>query len=140
VKAVNVFDFRALTDHKNKLTFVTLRNSIKALMSQASNIDSSPFLLEENTATLHYAFVLVPLNPLNKVITTKVNQLINSGLVEKMEKAQFYDHKTSKNDEQKALILTMDHLGVCFLIIMICLVLCCAVFTAECLIKRYGNA
>jgi hypothetical protein len=71
---------------------------------------------------------------LNNIFIKYIDQLVSSGLIQKLEQNKVKTSQHSKQvEEQELQPLTMDHLGVCFAAIMICSGLCCFVFFIECL-------
>jgi spore germination protein GerM len=112
---------------------------MEVLMSKDTNKDSSLYFLEENLATYPHCFIFPKFHPFNKVFIKKINQLISSGLVEKLANTEVFKLEKKQNDEQQPRPLTMDHVGVCFVAIMICLGLSFVVFTVEYLIKYFVN-
>jgi hypothetical protein len=128
-------DYTDFAEPENKLTFTTFRNGGKTWMLQKTNAASSLHLLEENTATLH-SCLLFPYNLPSKTFIKKIDQMITSGLVARILKKEYAVYRDTKHDDtQEAQPLNMDHLGICFIAIMICLGICCAVFMIECLAR-----
>jgi hypothetical protein len=78
---------------------------------------------------------------MNKVINRKIDQLLQSGIIQKFEKERLsaMDQVGKSDHEEIAQVLKMKHLGICFTAIMILLALSCVVFLIECLVGRiYG--
>jgi hypothetical protein len=141
MKIDEIIDYRALAEPANKWTMIIMRRDMLAFISHSSKKDSSLHFLEQNTATFHFSFVLPRLNDFTKVFMTKVDQLISGGLPEKMTSELIYmrDKLYKQNDNETARPLTMDHLGVCFAVIISCLGFSCIVFIIEHLSKRFVN-
>jgi hypothetical protein len=119
------------------LTTLFYRNHIKAVASQEKSL--SIHLLDEDTATLHFSLIFSRFKPLNRIFTGKVDQLISSGIVQKLQKddsTSIFTRHQSQN-EKKAQKLTMDHIGVCFAAILSCLGLSLVVFLIELLSKYF---
>jgi hypothetical protein len=122
-----------ISEPKNKLTLFTLREQAKTWMLQQSNVASSLHFLEENTATLHFC-LLFPHSVPSSLFIKKIDQMMSSGLVQRLRKQENEVHRDTKHDkDEKKLSLSMDHLGICFIVVMSCLGICCVVFVIECL-------
>jgi hypothetical protein len=119
-------DLSTFAEHQNKLTTLVFRKDFKAM-----NRDCTDYLLETNTATLHYSMLFIRLHPWNQVLIKKVDQLFTAGIIQKLENERNLHKQEAKPDDGKARSLTMDHLGICFATIMICLGLSCIAFVVE---------
>jgi hypothetical protein len=112
------------------------------LLFTAKNISkpSSVHFLNENLATHHFCMLFKKGRLLNKVMNRKINGLLQAGIITKFETERNEPTKRviKQNLEEavgsQAQVLTMDHLGLCFVIIAICWGLCCVVFAIECLV------
>jgi hypothetical protein len=91
-------------------------------------------MLDENTDTVHYSLMLNRDNPYKNSFFTKVDQIVSSGIAQKLDEKQNRANVLEIKD-QGAVPLTMDHLGICFALILVCLGLSCAVFVIERIIK-----
>jgi hypothetical protein len=93
----------------------------------------SVYLLDENSATLHYSLAFNRSNPYNRIFNKKIDQLISGGLVLKFEqiRTSYHRRQPKQEDSQEPQILTVQHLEICFIAIMICLGLSCLVFMIE---------
>jgi hypothetical protein len=88
--------------------------------------------MNENTATLLYSMHFVRYKPWNSIFIKKFDQLNSNGLVQKIDNNQNRKIREDKHSEdEKPRPLTMNHVGVCFAIIMVCLSLSCIVFAIE---------
>jgi hypothetical protein len=125
-------------DHANKISFVVIRKETQ--LGHALNTDKPTSLnfIEENLITDHFCLLLVKSSPLNKIINRKIDQLLQAGIIQKFENERFEAIKRldkSDNDDI-AQVLTLEHLGLCFIAIMIMLALSCVVFVVECVVGR----
>jgi hypothetical protein len=128
-------DNSIFAEHKNKLTMLKLRQKYKFILAIRKIADPSLHLLDTNTATLHYSLLFYSVHFLTSRFLKKVDELTLSGIIQKLEK----NHNTAEVgmniEEPEAQKLTMEHLGICFVAILICLVLSCVVFAVECLTR-----
>jgi hypothetical protein len=138
-----VYDETIFAQHENKLTTLYYRNRYNARKAQPGNEGLSIHLLDEDTVTLQFSLMTFRYNPLNKNFLEKIDQLITGGIVEHgLESDNSIGHsKTRLNsktkvEDKKPEPLKMDHLGVCFAAILICLGLSCVVFFMEFLSKH----
>jgi hypothetical protein len=120
-------DDAALAEHQNKLTYFVFREATRKLKR---TVRPSYRFLDENSATLQFSLFFNRNNFYNKQFIEKVDQLISSGLTQKIESDQVA-HNQDRDDEQEARPLTFEHLELCFATFMICLGLCCVVFAIE---------
>jgi hypothetical protein len=133
-------EMTATKDHKNKLTFIAFRKVSNTIMSQQSKKGISIHFLDENTLTYHFSLMFAVPNSKNKIFIKKIDQIITAGLAQKVEVGQESVDREAKIDAKfEPQPLTMDHLGVCFIVIIVCLALCCVVFLAEVLMRRLTN-
>jgi hypothetical protein len=91
------------------------------------------YLLDEDTATFHFSLLFFRASMYRKIFFKKVDQMISSGLVQRIETRMnqvAYEEK-QKVEASTPQQLTMEHLGICFLAILICLALSFLVFVAE---------
>jgi hypothetical protein len=127
-------DYSIFSDYANKLTQLVLRQATSTFLSQQANKATSVHLLDENTATFHFSLMLPRPNSANKLFFQIVDQLLSGGLIQKLEADRNFVPLSHKQlEEESPQQLTMNHLGICFAVIMICLALCCIVFLVECL-------
>jgi uncharacterized protein YqgQ len=133
-------DIQIFSDHLNRGSAFTMRKEMGNKF--AVDLDAAPsvYFLDENLATFMFSIFLKKSSRMNKVINRKIDQLIQSGIVQKLEDYRLKAIKLAearRNDEaaqQKAKILTMDHLGLCFVIIAICWGISFVVFLLECVV------
>jgi hypothetical protein len=134
------FDYAAFTEHSNKFSALLHRKLFRATVTSASG--KKPFFdyIEEDILTLHFSILLKKHNPLNRVFNTKIDQLVQSGIVQHLVAGQFAHSKKvtdKQNEEEKHEIpeqLTMEHFEFCFYAVLIGLALSCFVFLLELLI------
>jgi hypothetical protein len=132
--------FTALGEPGNKLTMALLHKKFKTLSSRESNEELSVQLLDDVTATLHYCLMFHRPKPLTQIFIRKIDQLISSGIVRRIEEQESTrDQQPARYRDQEAQPLTMDHLGVGFVVILSFLVLSCVAFLIECLTKFFIN-
>jgi hypothetical protein len=130
----------ALGEPANKLTMAVLRKEFKSGSLRLSNEKFSFHLLDEDSVTLHFCLIFPRSEPLNQIFFKKVDELISSGIVSHFEEQEsIAGVQPARHRDQEAQPLTMDHLGVCFAIILICLGLSCVVFLIECLTKYFAD-
>lgn len=132
-------DYRAFADHDKKVTFLTLRKALQIWLANVTDKETSIHFVDKNTATLHFSMTFLRSNTsINQVFIRKIDQFVSAGLVQKMEEDRHVTSRSKWTDNsQKPQPLTMDHLGVCFVVIMICLGLCCVVFMVECVVSTF---
>jgi hypothetical protein len=128
----NLPDYKILTEPENKLTLLVLRKLTKTFLARYLNKAPSLHLLEENTATLHFSLMFYRTSPLKFIFLKTIDQLIDNGVVQKIvETSSLADRKVNQDDEPSPQQLTIDHLGICFVVIVICLGISCTVFILE---------
>jgi hypothetical protein len=105
---------------------------------------SSFHLLDENFATIHFSMLFGRSNPLNIVFIRKIDQLLSGGLLLKHNNYEIFYHPSQQEEEQVPKKLTMDHLGICFVAVTVCLGLSCIAFMIELLrayiVKQVGSS
>jgi hypothetical protein len=101
--------------------------------------------IKEDLLTLHMSMLMKKHSPFNKIFNIKIDQLIQSGIVQKFVKIQ-YANATKiaiKEKEEEKLQnpekLTMEHLTLCFYAVLIGLALSCVVFVFEVLIGCFSG-
>jgi spore germination protein GerM len=108
-------------------------------MAQNSSKESSLHLLDENFVTFHICLVLPRGEHLNPTFMKQIDRLTTSGLVQKFEKEKnLVNTRATHGDDEDPRPLTMDHLGVCFIAVMIFLCLSLVIFTVECLSRSFA--
>jgi hypothetical protein len=112
------------------------RKHQQKLFNNASNFSPSLHLLEENLATLHFSVLLKKTRNWNKIFIEKIDQLISAGIAQRIQ----LETPPFKKEEQDPERLTMDHLGVCFIIVGIFWALSCVVFAAEWFTKLVNDS
>jgi hypothetical protein len=125
-------------EHANKISFVVYRKGTLLWSALMSDKPTSLHFIEEDFLTDHFCLYLEKSSPLNKIINRKIDQLLQAGIIQKFEDERFEATKrVSKSDnEEIAQMLTLEHLGLCFIAIMILLALSCVVFVIECVVGR----
>jgi hypothetical protein len=93
-------------------------------------------LLEENVATLHISVLWIWRNRYIDIFKHKIDQLISAGLVQKTFDMDSVFKRIEINTDFVPKQLTLEHLGLCFIIISVCWALCLAVFFLELLVKK----
>jgi hypothetical protein len=123
-----------VVDHENKFSYITNLKESQNELASISDKKSSVYYIEEDLATLHYAMSLKKSSPMNKVINRKIDQLLQAGIIQKFEKERFgsLDRVEKSDHEEVNQMLTLEHLGICFVAIMMLLALSCVVFVIEC--------
>jgi hypothetical protein len=131
----SLFNFSTYMEHSNKISRMMLRKESVNQQTIFKGGTSSMYFLKEDIITFYYSFLFKKGSPLNKVVNRKIGQLLQGGIIQKAEEERFEASKRAAKykDEDNPEILTMDHLGLCFIAIMICLGLGCIVFAIECL-------
>jgi chromatin remodeling complex protein RSC6 len=113
---------------------------VNDIISKKSN--QKPFFgyIKEDFITMHLSMMLRKHSPLNSAFIKKIDQLIESGIVNRFVEAQFAEStkiKNKQNEEEKQEKpeqLTMEHLELSFYAVLIGLTLSCVVFVVELLI------
>jgi hypothetical protein len=113
---------------------LTFEKASSIILANLTNKALSQHFTGENLATYHYSLYLKRSSPLNRVISRKIGQLLQAGIIKKFEDERFEAIKRASKQhvEDNAEILTLEHLGLCFFAILICLGLSCIVFVIEC--------
>jgi hypothetical protein len=139
-KLVDDISYAPLGEHANKLTTTVFRNRFIAESLRLSDQEFSAQLVDDNTATVHFCLQFHRSKPLNQIFIRKVDQLISSGLVRHFEKNESSSGRPpARFKSQDAQPLKMNHLGVCFAFILICLGLGCVAFLIEYFTKYFTN-
>ena len=128
----------AFAEPANKLTKMVYQSRSEPRISSDSNTFN---LVQQNLFTRHLCLVLFPNKPWNKIILETIDHLISAGIAQGIEYKESPDDKREDDlqpDDLKP--LTMDHLGVCFIIIAICWALSIVVFAGELVTKLAGDA
>jgi Fe2+ transport system protein B len=132
-----------MVEHENKISLAVLRNEFITEFASSFDEPNSLYLLEENVATVHYSISLKKASFLNKAINRQIDLLISSGIVQKFESERLKEIAKSKRREKeraaesKSEVLTMDHLGICFVAILICLGISFVVFLGEFIVHYF---
>jgi hypothetical protein len=125
-------------DHANKISFIVIRKETQLNSARITDKPTSLHYIEHDLLTQHFCLLLVKSNPMNKIINRKIDQLLQTGIIQKFENERFERVKRldkSDNDEI-AQVLKLEHLGVCFIAIMIMLALNSVVFVIECVVGQ----
>jgi hypothetical protein len=110
------------------------RRAVNIFLSKSVNQISSIYFLENYAVTYHIGLVFNESSPINGILNKKVDQLISNGVVQELERIESKDGVlVHQNDEQGPQQLTMEHLGICFVAILIFLGISIAVFVIECI-------
>jgi hypothetical protein len=132
-------------EYQNKMSTFTRREAAKNELSKISEKPLSIYVLDEDFLTIHMAISLQKSSSFNRVLNRKIDQLLQSGIIQKLEAERFSATKKKEREgdsKRHPQVLTFDHLGVCFAIIMILLAVSCVVFLIECLVgyfyRRFG--
>jgi hypothetical protein len=129
--------YKDSVEHQNKVTMPMLRSEL-AILSKKLDKAFSVFCIQENSATFHLSLILLRGNRFQKTFIEKVNQMVPVGLIQKSENTRTMAGRTDKQDnDPKPQKLTLEHLGVCFAVILICLALSCSVFMFECVVENF---
>jgi hypothetical protein len=123
---------RAFLEHDNKLTMMKNRIDAK-IVKETSTVTKAPLsMLDENLATLHYSLMFDSSDALQMSLPKKLDEMISTGWIQKINENRSIAGAQKIEDElQEARPLTLDHLGVCFIAILICLGFSLAVFLIE---------
>jgi hypothetical protein len=129
-------------EHSNKISFFTIRKTYGDVVSRQSGKKPYFGFLEKNFVTSHISIMLKKHSPLNRAIDIKIDQLIQSGIMQrKIVEARFAEttkiakkQKEEEKQEKDAEKLTIEHLELCFYVVLIGLTLSCVVFAVELLI------
>lgn len=121
----------SFAEYQNKMTVLELRKKIKSGMDLSGNTSPSIYILDQDMATLHFSLLFTRGKPWNKVFSKYVDLLVSSGIVAHLE-AEF-DQTVKHDDNQEPQTLTMNQLGVCFLLIVGFWGFSCIVFVGECI-------
>jgi hypothetical protein len=133
-------DISTIVEHSNKISLLTFRKNIDDYVSYLSGKKPYFGYIEENIMTLHMVFLLKKHSRMNRVFNIKIDQLIESGIMQHFIQDRFADTakvaaKQNEEDKQEnPEQLTMEHLELCFYAVLIGLALSCVVFTFEILI------
>lgn len=129
-------DSARLSEHTNKLTFAFYRKEFKLKTEADIGLaESSLHLLRKNAASYQFSMLFERPSKFTDIFIRNINELIDTGVIEKLEKKRnFADGPPKQNKHQIARVLNMDHLGVCFIFILIALSLCVLVFVIECIV------
>jgi hypothetical protein len=126
-----------LVEHSNKMSLLTLRKWSDDFTSRLSNKKPAYGFIQEPLLTVHMSMCFKKYSRMNRVFNIKIDQLIQSGIVQRFLDAQFADTtkiaKIQKEEEKKEdpMKLTTQHLELCFYAVLIGLALSCVVFVFE---------
>jgi hypothetical protein len=133
---IDALDNFLSVEHNSKFSVLVPRQFLEKSFDAGKDTISSIHLLEQNFLILQYTFFLKIGDPMNKAINRKISQLIESGIIQKLENDRSIEINKLKQDQKAAPtpsevgVLTMDQLGICFFAILICLSF--VVFVLEC--------
>jgi hypothetical protein len=85
---VDAVPYTALGEPGNKFTMALLRKGVKTFSLRESNEELSVQLLNEDSATLHFCLMFPRSKPLTQIFIYKIDQLISSGIVRRLEEQQ----------------------------------------------------
>jgi predicted nucleotidyltransferase len=126
-------DFESLSEYDTKVTTLTFHQQFRQFLPQEKSSTSTIDLLAEDTLTSHFCLIFRRENPLNNIFLRKIDQIITGGLSGRLKQGDYIKkHFSNQADEHNPHPLTMNHLGVCFAAILICLGLSFVVFLLEC--------
>jgi hypothetical protein len=129
--------YRMLSEPTNKMTTTVFRKNHNMFILRGYKFDSPSLgLIGENLATGHYSIFLNPHKPWNKVLNEKIDQMISAGIAQQIEDKS----ELRKEEDPPPQPLTMDHIGVCFIVICIFWALSIVVFAAEWFSKLVGDS
>jgi hypothetical protein len=114
------------------------RKEAKVLITQKTETDTPLHFVDENIATLHAAMMFSRRNLWNEIFIKKIDQLIDSGVVQKLEKERNAVVKYDRENQQEPEVLTIDHIGIGFVAVLICLGVSCIVFVLELIVHRFA--
>jgi hypothetical protein len=141
-KIQNKIDATDFAEHSNKISWLTRRREAENLMANDNEKRSSIGFIDENLMEFRNALLLLKQSPVNEIINRKIGQLLQSGIIQHLEKNRFAATKKvaaaakdEENSQDDAEQLTMEHLGLCFYAILIGLALSCFVFAFERLVE-----
>jgi uncharacterized protein YqgQ len=136
-------DATDFAEHSNKISWLTRRRETENVLANANEKRSSIGFIDENLMEFRYALLLKKRSPMNEIINRKIGQLLQSGIIQHLEKNRFgaikkiaAAAKDEENSQEDAEQLTMEHLGLCFFAVLIGLALSCFVFAIERLVGR----
>jgi hypothetical protein len=125
-------------DHDRHVARFCMRLAVENAFDAGKDTISSLHLLEESFMIFQISFQLKIGDPTNKAINRKISQLTEAGIFQKWEKDRIMEINKLKRDKLEVLPppvvgkLTLEHVGLCFFAILICLSLSCVVFALEC--------
>jgi hypothetical protein len=140
------YDISTIVEHSNKISVVTLRKFVDQWIS--SNSGKKPYFgyIEKNIATFHMSLFLKKHSPLNRAINYKIDQMIQSGIMQRLVDANFEDsakiinkQNEEENQKEKPEQLTMEHLELCFCAVLIGLAVSFIVFALELLVGLFSS-
>jgi hypothetical protein len=115
---------------------MVFRRAVNIFLSKNVNQVSSIYFLDSYAVTYHYGLVFNESNPINRIFNKKIDQLISNGVMQELEKIQSQDGVlVQQSNEQAPQQLTMEHLGICFVAVLIFLGMSLAVFAIECIVS-----
>jgi hypothetical protein len=132
-------DIDVFAEYQNKVTMLTLRKAFHILVLQDAKKIPSLHLIDDNMPTIHFSLMFFKPNSMNKIFISTIDRLFESGFVKHFEASRNFVHGKTFLNDQEPQVLSMDHLGVCFVAITIFLALSCVVFIIECLKKYFDD-
>lgn len=118
----------------NKQTMLNYRK-ISTIASSFDPRNQTLQFVEKTQATEHFSIFFWKGRPWNAIFIEKIDQLLSAGIIQRLiPKARDKD-----KEEFEPRPLSMDHLGVCFVAIVICWAACCVVFVLEWITKFSGD-
>jgi uncharacterized protein YqgQ len=130
-------EISTLVEHSNKVSALALRKVQDDLISKWSGKKPEYGYIKEDIMTLHMSMFLRKRSRMNRAINIKIDQLIESGIMQRLEAAYFANstkvaNKQKEDEKQhKPKQLTMEHLEICFYAVLIGLALSCVAFLCE---------
>jgi hypothetical protein len=139
----NEIDEVIFAEHSNKISLLTMRREAENSMANDNEKRSSIGFIDEKLLEFRFTLLLKKRNPMNEIINRKIGQLLQSGIIQHLEKNRFgaikkiaASAKDEENAQEEAEQLTMEHLDLCFYAVLIGLALSCFVFAIERLVGR----
>lgn len=121
------------------MTMLAQRKTFKAFFASIDLADFSFYMLDEDNLTVQVYPMF--LHRLSKSFIKNIHRLIATGIPQKIDHGLIYlDKKVQKKPSPKSKKpkpLTMDHLGVCFVPILVCLGLSSISFIAELITQHF---
>jgi hypothetical protein len=138
-------DDEILSEHSNKISKIYLRKYVNDFISSETGKKPVFGWIEKDLLSVHMSMMLIKHSRMNRIFNIKIDQLIESGIVQHLVTAEFANSSKvveKQKEEEKQKIpekLTMEHLELCFYAVLIGLALSCFVFVFELLIGFFSS-